>query len=148
MNRKTQSSPGTLKQNGVHLQEHEFFTIKVLPENGYNIELIPPSTIKGVYIPDVLINGTPWEIKAPEGAGKNTIKHRIQNALFQSRNIILDLRRCKLERSIAIKKAEREFYQSKRAQRMKIIINTPNSCYQKSGKKTAKDYAILDFTKE
>ena len=39
---------GKLKQNGVHLMKHEYDTVSVLLENGYDITLIPPSMIKGV----------------------------------------------------------------------------------------------------
>lgn len=37
---------GKLKQNGVHLEEHEYNTVKYLLESGYDVELIPPSKIK------------------------------------------------------------------------------------------------------
>ena len=117
---------GKLKQNGVHLQEHEYSTIKALLENGLDIELIPPSQIKGMYLPDININGIPWEIKAPKGNGRNTIKHSFQNALNQSHNIILDLRRCRVPQSIAIREAELHFRLSRRAHRMKIIVYSLN----------------------
>ncbi len=32
---------GTLKTNGVHLADHEYDTVKLLTEKGYDIELIP-----------------------------------------------------------------------------------------------------------
>lgn len=146
MNKKSQPSPGTLRQNGVHLQEHEFATIKALLEKGLDVELIPPSQIKGVFLPDVLINGIPWEIKAPEGNSKKTIKHNIQNALHQSPNIILDLRRCKLDASIAINSARREFFMSKRARRM--IIITPEKTNTGAHSKQGTDNLIfLDYKK-
>lgn len=58
---------GILKTNGVHLQRHEYETVQILIENGFDIELIPgPSvSIKGLQIPDIMINDMPWEIKAP-----------------------------------------------------------------------------------
>lgn len=52
---------GTLKTNSVHLQTHEFHTVKLLLESGADIELVPTSQIKGLKMPDVMINGIPWE---------------------------------------------------------------------------------------
>ena len=48
-------------------------TVKVLLENGYDIELIPPIRIEGVRTPDITMQGVAWEMKAPSGDGKNTI---------------------------------------------------------------------------
>lgn len=137
MNKKSQPSPGTLRQNGVHLQEHEFATIKALLEKGLDVELIPPSQIKGVYLPDVVVNGIPWEIKAPEGNSKQTIKRNVQNALRQSPNVILDLRRCKINPAIAINDAIKQFYMSKRARKMKIIKRDDSG----------EDIVFLDYSK-
>ena len=149
MNKNTSSTLGTLKQNGVHLYEHEYFTIKTLLEHSHSIELVHPSNIEGLHLPDIYIDGIPWEIKAPEGNGKNTIKHSIQKALLQSPNIILDLRRCKLKQSDAIKEAEKNFRLSKRVHRMKLIMF--GNQYVSSGKPLyfnkaeGNDYIILDY---
>ncbi|MBR0093466.1 MAG: hypothetical protein IJP92_17405 [Lachnospiraceae bacterium] len=123
---------GTLKQNGVHLKEHEYKTVKVFLEQGYDVELIPASQIKGFHAPDIMLQGVPWEMKAPQGSGKNTIKNTVQNASHQSENIILDLRRCKLPQDKAAKEAEQKFMLSKRLRRLKIVLD---------GEK------ILDFSK-
>ena len=53
---------GILKTNGVHLEEHEYATVKLLLELGYNVELIPTSQVKGMRTPDISINGVLWEI--------------------------------------------------------------------------------------
>ena len=50
----------------VHLADHEYKTVKLLTENGYDVELIPPSVIKGLRMPDIMINNVPWEIKTAE----------------------------------------------------------------------------------
>lgn len=52
---------GTLKQNGVHLEKHEYLTVKLLLSLGYDIELIPKSEIKGLQMPDLMLQGKPWE---------------------------------------------------------------------------------------
>ncbi len=147
MNKKNKSHLGILKLNGVHLLEHEYSTISALLEDGHHIELIPPSNIKGIHLPDIIIDGIPWEIKAPEGSSRKTIKHNMQNALHQSQNIILDLRRCNLDIQKAIREAEREFSLSKRAYRMKIIIHNINAKNKKDLTGSDKEYIILDYKK-
>lgn len=112
---------GILIQNKVHLKEHEYKTVKLLLENGYDIELIPPSAIKGLRMPDIMMIGVPWEIKSPEGNGKNTIKNTVQNASHQSENIIIDLRRTKIPQEQALKEIDRYFRLSKRLRRIIII---------------------------
>lgn len=123
---------GTLTQNGVHLEEHEYKTIKLLLENGFDVQLIPPLRMEGVRTPDITLQGMEWEIKSPIGGGKRTIMNTVQKAAHQSRNIIVDLRRCKLEQKEAIKELETHFSLSKRIRRMKIITD---------------DEKILDFSK-
>ncbi len=123
---------GTLKQNGVHLQDHEYATVKLLLENGYDIELIPPSQIKNLRMPDIMMCELPWEMKAPEGKSKYTAQNIIQDAVKQAQNVIVDLRRCKLLESRALSDFKREFEKSKHIKRMKII---------------RKNLEILDFSK-
>ena len=123
---------GQLKQNGVHLGEHEYKTVKLFIEHGYDIELIPPSIIKGLQMPDIMLLGKPWEMKAPIGNGKNTIKHTMKSAGKQSCNVILDLRRSKLNVDEANKKIEYYFKASKRIRNLKVIVS---------------DEKIIDFMK-
>ena len=87
---------GKLTQNGVHLQDHEFVTVKLFLVMGYDIELIPKSQIKGYRQPDIMMDGVAWEIKAPIGNGKKTIQNIMQGASEQSRNVIIDLFRSKM----------------------------------------------------
>ena len=115
---------GKLKQNGVHLTEHEWNTVKLLLDLGYDIELIPPVHIKGVKTADMSMNGIMWEMKSPQGGGKTTISHTIKHAVSQSTNIIIDLRRCKLDEVQSIKELERHFKLSKRIRRLKIITKS------------------------
>ncbi|MBP5471517.1 MAG: hypothetical protein J6Y12_02480 [Lachnospiraceae bacterium] len=114
---------GILKQNGVHLEKHEFKTVELFLNLGYDVELIPPSGIKGLHMPDIMLEGIPWEMKAPLGGGKTTIRHTMQNAGHQSCNIIIDLRRCKLNQNTAIKDIESYYKLSKRIRKMKVIVN-------------------------
>ena len=121
---------GKLTQNNVHLKEHEYQTVKLLIENGYDIELIPPSGIKGVRMPDIVMSGVAWELKSPEGSGKYTIKNAIQNASHQSQNVIIDLRRSPTKEQTSVKELEKYFQLSRRLKKMKIVC---------------KDNKILDY---
>ncbi len=123
---------GILKTNGVHLQDHEYATVKLLLQNGFDVELIPPSQIKHLRMPDIMMNGIPWEIKSPEGKSKYTAQNVMQGAAGQSRNVIIDLRRCKLTEENAISDFTREFNISKHFKRMKIVTKSAD---------------ILDFSK-
>ena len=123
---------GKLKQNGVHLEDHEYRTVDLLLGKGYDVELIPRSQIKGLHLPDISINGVLWEIKAPEGKTRNTIKHNLQNSEKQSTNVIIDLFRCGLPDKESLKELEHRFNLSKRLRRMMVIT---------------KDRELLDFTK-
>ena len=106
------------------MQTHEFHTVRLLLEVGFDIELVPTSNIKGLKMPDVMLDGLPWEIKAPEGGGKNTIKHNIQNAAHQSENVIIDLCRCRLDENIALKEIQHHFNLSKRIKRLKVVTKS------------------------
>lgn len=115
---------GTLKQNGVHMQPHEYHTVRILLEKGYNIELVPTAQIKGLKMPDMMIDNVPWEIKAPEGGSKNTIKHNIQNAAHQAQNVIFDLCRCKLDEQKALNEIQHHFNLSKHIKHLKVITKS------------------------
>ncbi len=115
---------GKLKQNGVHLEEHEYKTVKLLLSLGYNIELQPPNQTKNTRSADLWMNGVLWEMKAPEGGGKNTVRHNLERAKKQSQNVIIDLHRCKLSDEQAIKELKHHFKLSKRFKRMKIITKS------------------------
>lgn len=43
--------------------------------------------------PDIQMNGLAWEIKSPKGKGSRVIENNLRNAIRQSPNVILDLRR-------------------------------------------------------
>ena len=114
-------SQGKLTTNGVHLRDHEYNTIKVLLDNGHDIELIPPSQIHGLPMPDFMMGGVPWEMKSPEGSGKKTIENTMKKAARQSGHVVIDLRRIGLPEEQALHQFEREFNKSKRIKQMKII---------------------------
>ncbi len=123
---------GKITPNGVSLEKHEYDTILFLTNLGHDIELIPRSTTCGVQTPDIIMNGIGWEIKSPKGKGKWLIKNTIQNASHQSENIIIDLRRIKINQTKCLSAIERQFKFSKRIKKILVIT---------------KDRKLLDFYK-
>ena len=123
---------GIIISNKVHLDDHEYATVKFLASLGYDIELIPPSRIKGLRTPDIYMGGMPWEMKSPVGDGKRTIVNLMQDGARQSSNLIMDLRRCKNKDIVTIKEIQFYFHISKRLRRLIIIT---------------KEEKLLDFTK-
>jgi len=117
---------GKLKQNGVHLAEHEYATVRLFLEAGYDVTLIPPIQSKGMNTPDMEMLGIIWEIKSPQGKSRNTIKHTFQNAGHQSSNVIIDLQRCKLTEEDALKDIRYHYKISKRIKRLKVIMKDKN----------------------
>ncbi|MDR0298703.1 MAG: GNAT family N-acetyltransferase [Streptococcaceae bacterium] len=113
---------GQLKPNGVLLASHEYATIISLTSLGYDLELLPPSRIKGQHTPDLKMDGRYWEMKAPKGESKSVISHILKKALMQSPNIILDLRRLKMTPTEALDRTKYEFQLQKRIRRLKVIL--------------------------
>ena len=117
---------GILTTNGVHLQEHEYHTVKVLLAHGYDVELIRPSQTKGQRTPDISVQGVLWEMKSPTGNSKNTMRHTVQGAGHQAKNVIVDLHRCKLSEEQAIKEIAYYLKLSKYIRQIRIITADEN----------------------
>lgn len=54
---------------------------------------IPPVRRANTHTPDIEMAGVLWEIKSPSGKSSRTIENNLRNALSQSPNIVLNLRR-------------------------------------------------------
>ena len=125
-------SNGKITPNGVSLEKHEYATVLLLTEMGYDVELVPRSNREGEHTPDIIIDNVKWEMKSPTGETRNTIKNIIQSALRQSVNIILDLRRIKRPMEKCLRDIDREFTHNKRIKRLLVIT---------------KSKKVLDFSK-
>ena len=117
---------GVLIQNGVHLEDHEWKTVKYFLDKGIKVELLPKSDIKDFHIGDFIMEGLVWEAKAPIGDGKKNVENKVQEASHQSSNIIIDLRRSRMQDDKAAKAYEQEFWKHKGLRRMKIIRKDGN----------------------
>ena len=83
--------------------------------------------------PDLLVNNEIWELKSPKGNGKNTMHNIIKTARKQSTNIVIDLRRCKMNRRKALARIRDTYKKRKRKIGKYYIIE--------------KDGSILDIMK-
>lgn len=115
---------GKIIPNGVVLKSHENATVVFLTELGFDVELIPKINIEGVHTPDVMINRTKWEMKAPIGEGNSLMKNTIQRAVKQSPNIIVDLRRTKRHQTKCLRELEKQFNNSRSVKRLLVITKT------------------------
>lgn len=112
---------GKIIPNGVILEEHEYRTVLFFTELGVDIELLPRSNKAGEHSADLKMKRLIWEMKAPKGEGKALIKNTLQKAARQSENVIVDLRRTKRHQTKCLNEIKREFSNSKRIKRIKII---------------------------
>lgn len=115
---------GIITPNGVVLKTHENATAVFLTEQGFDVDLIPTSNIKGVHTPDIRIKGLEWEMKAPTGEGKYLMANTIQRAVKQSHNVIVDLRHTKRHQTKCLRELENEFKKSGSLKRLKIITKS------------------------
>jgi hypothetical protein len=58
-----------------------------------SMEFIPTTERR---TPDFLIDGVLWELKSPQGSGKNNVQRQLKYASKQSENIIISAKRSKL----------------------------------------------------
>lgn len=110
---------------GVFVEQHELDVAKVLNKLGKDVEFILPSRVKFSRTPDIKMDGLLWEIKSPKGSSSRTIENNLRTALKQSKNIIIDLRRIKIDETKAIFQIKEKFIKIKTIK--KIIIIKKNS---------------------
>lgn len=80
-----------------HPRQHEIDAAEALARYfKTDIEFVLTSERKTA---DFLINGILWELKSPQGKGKNNIQRQLQLASHQSRNVIIDASRSKMHSS-------------------------------------------------
>lgn len=81
--------------DGANVWPHEVLTAKALIRYGHVVEFIVESKRKGESIPDVLIDGEKWEMKAPRGATLKSVERNLKRGRWQSDKIVFDSRRMK-----------------------------------------------------
>ena len=123
---------GKIIPNGVSLEKHEYKTILFLTELGLDVELVPRSNKPGIRTPDAIINGEPWELKAPKGQGRWLLENTLQKATRQSQNVIIDLNRIQIHQAKCLNELEKQFKKSKQIHKLRIIT---------------KNHKVIDFEK-
>ena len=106
---------------GVFVEQHELDVAKVLNQLGKDVEFILPSRVKFSRTPDIKMDGLLWEIKSPKGSSSRTIENNLRTALKQYKNIIIDLRRIKIDETKAISQIAKQFKYSKLIRKIIII---------------------------
>ena len=84
--------------------------------------------------PDLRINGIEWELKSPQGNGVKTIENILKKAAKQSKNIVLDFSRIKMNGNQALSRTRYYLYNNKHQIKRLIIIT--------------KNHKIIDFKDE
>ena len=111
------------------LRHHEINAILLLLEYfDSDITCVCPGSGK---TPDLRIKGEEWELKSPQGDGVKTIENILKKAVKQSRNIILDFSRIKMNGSQAISRTKHYLHNNKHGIRKLIVIT--------------KNHKVLDF---
>lgn len=70
---------------------------------------------------DLKIKNIFWELKSPIGDGKRTIQNNLRKANSQASNIVIDLRRCKMDEWRAISRLKYELTQAHGVKRLLVI---------------------------
>lgn len=84
--------------------------------------------------PDLRIKGTEWELKSPRGNGVRTIDNIMKKATKQSKNIILDFSRIKMNGNQALSRTRYYLRNNKHGIKKLIVIT--------------KSHKIIDFKDE
>ena len=84
--------------------------------------------------PDLRIKGVEWELKSPQGDGTKTIENILKKAAKQSKNIILDFSRIKMNGNQALSRTKYFLRNNKHGIKRLIVIT--------------KSHKIIDFKDE
>ena len=123
---KNQNIGKIIIPGNVRPEVHELEVAHILAEVGLDVEFLLPSYIKGLFSPDLLMNGQIWEMKSPCGSSKRTIENNYRNAQKQSENIIFDLRRVKLDEKVVISQIKQRLLKQRNNKTKRTIIITKN----------------------
>ena len=85
-----------------------------------NVVFLRPISLKS---PDLKVKNEIWELKSPRGDSKNTIHNVFITSRKQSYNVVIDLRRCKMDERKAFSRI-RDAYNKRRRRKCKLKIIT------------------------
>ncbi len=88
-------------------REHEVDAAQVLAEYlKLDVEFVLATDRRS---PDFLIGGVLWELKSPQGKGRNNIERQLKYAGHQSPNVIIDAARSKIHATRLRREVEYQF---------------------------------------
>ena len=102
-------------------EKHELLTAKYYSELGKNVKFLRKSNVEGVHTPDIRMDRLDWEIKSPHGKSTECICDNMRDAVKQSCNIIIDLRRMGLPTQKCIDRIRRELGYRRTIKRLQVI---------------------------
>ena len=76
--------------------------------------------------PDLRIDGIEWELKSPQGNGVKTIENILKKAVKQSRNIVLDFSRIKMNGNQALARTKYYLRNNKHGINRLLVITKNN----------------------
>lgn len=102
-------------------EKHEIEIAWILARHyKFVVEFLKPTDSYKSKTPDVVMDGVMWEFKSPLGSSrKHTVQYQLRIALRQSRNIVLDGRRTKLDDGFIINQLRLEI---RRHNRIKSVL--------------------------
>ena len=117
--------------HGLRPESHELETVDIFTALGFDVEFLIPSRTKGSRTPDVNIEGVLWEIKSPTGIGRRVVQDQLSRAIKQSKNIIFDARRTKLNDEKIQLELEKHIKTFKSIKRLTLILKNEKIVYIK-----------------
>ena len=112
---------------GVFVDVHEKIAVDFLAiHTGLDITFLVPNRQKGHKTPDIKMDGKLWEVKSPKGKSSRTIENNLRQALQQSPNIILDLRRMdgRIPTARLVAETKRQFTLTKKIKYILVITRS------------------------
>ena len=109
---------------GVYPEKHEYATASVFLKLGKDVEFIKPSGTTKIKSPDIMIDGSTWEMKSPTGRSKYTIQNQFKRAAHQSSNLIFDARRLNLHTKDIEKEIYKQFSLRRSIRKIKLITKS------------------------
>ncbi|MDR1088444.1 MAG: hypothetical protein LBL23_04160 [Coriobacteriales bacterium] len=85
------------------------------------VEFLVPIDGYGIKTPDFVMDGVLWELKSPLGKSRNTIGNQFMKASRQSRHIIIDAQRTRIDDDTIITRIRLEMVKNRKIKKVLII---------------------------
>ena len=110
---------------GVNPENHEIeIAIILMKYFKKDVEFLRPIDGFKIKTPDAVIDGVLWEFKSPIGNSKKSTIQAQFRGLKQSRNIVIDSRRTKLDDEIIIQRIKQEMTEHRKVGNVLLITKS------------------------